>query len=134
MCDLCAGPVLTTPTACTYVAVEYTLMLEEERAAMGVPLRSFFEDSSSPSGTLKRAVMVPNNRATLCVNVTVLIHKTLSDRVDPFVVSLRVNGSSPTPPQTDGNQSITDLNMRPVVVTSGKQQVAVSAGSVNGMS
>lgn len=97
---------------------------------MGLPPRSYFDEGGTQRGRVERVVMVPNDGAAMCLNVTVLIYKGISDRADAFVVSLQVQGGSPTPPQTDGNQSVTDLNLRPVVIASGEQQVAVSVCSV----
>ena len=105
-------------------------MLEEELVAMGIT-RSFFEDGGTQRGTLERIVMVPNDRTSVCLNHTVFIAKGITDRSSAFVVSLQVQNGSTTPSQTDGNQPITDLNARPVVIISGKHKVAVSVCSEN---
>lgn len=110
---------------CT-VGMNYTLELEAGRAAMGSSRRSFFQ--STTTAVLEQSVKVLNDNTSQCQNHTVLIHSTVIDRESEFNVSLRAQGKISSVPQSDGNQTLSDLLERPVVIYSPNTElVSVSA-------
>ena len=110
---------------CT-VGMNYTLELEAGRAAVGPSRRSFFQ--STDTAVLKQSVKVLNDNTSQCQNHTVHIHRALIDRESEFNVSLRAQGKISSVPQSDGNQSLSDLLERPVVIYSPNTElVSVSA-------
>ena len=119
-CGLCPNQPSTLPIhySCT-VDMNYTVELEAELAAMGLPRRSFFQNSTTDTThILEQSVTVPNNNSALCQTHTVLIRKAVIDRESAFNVSLKAQGMTPLVPRTDGNQSISDLLARPVIIYS----------------
>ena len=110
---------------CT-VGMNYTLELEAGRAAVGPSRRSFFQ--STDTAVLKQSVKVLNDNTSQCQNHTVHIHRALIDRESEFNVSLRAQGKISSVPQSDGNQTLSDLLERPVVIYSPNTElVSVSA-------
>ena len=105
--------------------MNYTLELESRLAAVGLPRRSFFKNSSTH--ILEQSVTVPNNHVALCQNHTVLIQKAVTNRESPFDVSLRVQGNPPPVSKSDGNQPIFDLISCPKVISPEEQFASVSA-------
>ena len=93
---------------------------------MGPSRRSFFQ--STDTAVLKQSVKVLNDNTSQCQNHTVHIHRALIDRESEFNVSLRAQGKISSVPQSDGNQTLSDLLERPVVIYSPNTElVSVSA-------
>ena len=114
---------------CT-VGMNYTLELEAGRAAMGPSRRSFFQSTTclQSTGVLEQSVKVLNDNTSQCQNHTVLICRAVIDRESEFNVSLRAQGKISSVPQSDGNQTLSDLLERPVVIYSPNTElVSVSA-------
>ena len=93
---------------------------------MGPSRRSFFQ--STNTAVLEQSVDVFNNNTAQCQNYTVRIRRAVLDRENEFNVSLRAQGKISFIPQSDGNQPLSDLVTRPVVIYSPKAEVvSVSA-------
>ena len=93
---------------------------------MGSSRRSFFQ--STDTAVLKQSVKVLNDNTSQCQNHTVLIPRAVIDRESEFNVSLRAQGKISSVPQSDGNQTLSDLLERPVVIYSPNTElVSVSA-------
>lgn len=106
--------------------MDYTLELDAGPAAVGPSRRSFFQ--STNTAILEQCVTVLNDNTPQCQNHTVLIRRTVIDRENEFNVSLQAQGKLPSVPQTDGNQPLSDLLKRPVVIyTPIDERVSVSA-------
>ena len=127
VCGLCSSQLSLLPAHYPRtVDMNYTLELEAELAAMGLPQRSFFQNSTSDT-TLEQSVTVPNDNTTLCQNHTVLIRKAVINRESAFTVSLKAQGQPQFVPITDGNKSISDLLARPTIISPDTKLRSVSA-------
>ena len=87
-----------------YLGVNYTLNTGS--------LRTFFQMTTL--STLQSSITI-NRTGEVCNEHTVHVNNVIQDRESAFNVDLKVEANEPQLPASDGNQTLSDLNSRPVL-------------------